>query len=270
MIFIYNRSVKGYSHEASGTVCQDHSLKFIDNKYKIITACDGHGGKQYIRSDKGSMFASMAVVEVFSKYSEIKLHHLIATKATNKLKLEILCKWNELIEQDYSNNPFTESELKKLDEEDIFKLENNFVVAYGTTLNAAVLTSKYLVCIQIGDGGVFLLKKKKIEVAFPENDENVANITNSLCGDKAYNNLFINTFNREKFNGVIICSDGLLGPYQTYTNFYDNFVSPFMKDYKCITFEKITELNDFIDELASKKGIGDDVTFASILYDGIV
>ena len=268
MIFIYSRSTKGYSHEKTNTVCQDHSLKYIDSKYKIITACDGHGGRVYIRSDKGAMFASQAVVEVFSKYSELKLHHLIATKLINKLKLEILCKWNELVEQDYSSNPFTLDELSKLAEDEIFKLETNFVIAYGSTLNAAVLTSKYMICIQIGDGGVFMLKKKKIEVAFPENEDNVANITNSLCGDNAYDNLFIKAFSQDKYSGVILCTDGLLGPYQTYDNFYSNFISPFMRDYKLITHDKIVEMNEFIDALATKKGIGDDVTFSSILYEG--
>ena len=267
MEFVYNKTAIGYSHIKSNIVCQDYSETFINNKFKIVTCCDGHGGKIYIRSDKGAQLASQAVIEVINKYSERKLESLILNRALEKIKLEILCKWNELVEMDYSNNHFTKEELKHLDNEQIFKLENNYITAYGTTLNAAILTKNFLIAIQIGDGGIYFIRNRKIELSFPENDDNAANITDSLCGDKAYNNLYIKAVLRHKYNGVILCTDGLLGPYQTYSNFYENFVYPFIRNFKVITKSKIEEMDKFIDSLGSKIGIGDDVSFSSILYE---
>ena len=266
MDFLYNKTSIGYSHINKGIVCQDFSQTYIDNKYKIITCCDGHGGKLYIRSERGAEFASKAVIEVITKYSERKLESLVLKKALDKLKLEILCKWNELVEQDYSFEHFTKEELEELTEEDIFKLENNYITAYGTTLNATILTKNYLICIQIGDGGMYFIKNKKMELVFPENDDNVANITNSLCQDNVYNNLFLKAVINEKYNGIILCTDGLLGPYQTYANFYENFVRSFINNFKIITKKKILEMDKFINDLGEKLGNGDDVSFATILY----
>ena len=266
MEFIFNKTVKGFNHIKNNTVCQDYSEIYISKKTKIITACDGHGGKVYIRSDRGAKFASKAVIDVISNYSKKKLDILATKKGLDKVKLEILCKWNELVEKDYINNKFLEEEFFSLNEDDKFQLENNYVLAYGTTLNAVFTTKKYLICMQIGDGGIYLIKRNKMEIAFPENDDNVANMTNSLCGDKAYSNIFIKAIPKNRYNGIIICTDGFLSPYYSYDNLYRNFVGPFNINYRIITKEKLNILDEYIEDLGKKKGVGDDVSFACILY----
>ena len=70
MIFLYNKSVTGYNHKREGSICQDYSDSYYDNKFVIITACDGHGGKIYFRSDVGSKLASDSVISVFKKYND--------------------------------------------------------------------------------------------------------------------------------------------------------------------------------------------------------
>ena len=264
MNFIYNKTSIGYSHLNKNIVCQDYSDYFINHNYKIITACDGHGGKLYIRSDRGAKYASDAVISVFINHSKKEIKSLIEKDGLNKLKLEILCKWNELIERDYSKENFNEEELANLDEEEIFKLTNNFVIAYGSTLNAVVLMDEFVICIQIGDGGIFLLKENDITNAIPENDGNVANITNSLCGDKAYRNLYISVFNKDDYDGTIICTDGLLSPYQTYNNFKNSFVIPIVD--KVISRDIINEIDDFINELGTNIGNGDDVSLGMLFW----
>lgn len=267
MDFLYNKTSIGYSHINLKSPCQDYSEIYVDKKFKIITVCDGHGGKLYIRSKIGAKLASNSVIEVFKKYSEKRLESIIINHGLDKLKLEILCKWNEYIEKDYSMNHFNKEEISLLSEDEIFRLENNYVLAYGTTLNASILTKKYLICIQIGDGGIYLIKKKKIINVFPQNDNNVANITNSLCEDRAYLHLHILSVKKNKYNGVIMCSDGLLTPYNTYDNFYDNFVIPFLIKFKIITKKNIEEIDEFIDLLGNKVGNGDDVSLACMLYE---
>lgn len=267
MEFIYNKTTIGYSHIEKGIICQDFSENYLDKNYKIVTACDGHGGIIYIRSDRGSKFASQSVKDVITKYSIEKLENLIINDSLEKIKLEILCRWNQLVEEDYASNPFSLDELEKLSENEVFRLSNNFILAYGTTLNAAILTDKYLINIQIGDGGMFFLRDDEMEIVFPENDENVANITNSLCGDDAYSNIFIKSVKKDEYKGIILCTDGLLGPYQTYTNFYEKFVHPLIEKFKNNNKKIHKELDEYIDNLATKIGIGDDVSFASIIYD---
>ena len=266
MVFIYNKSSIGFSHINNKMPCQDHSVSYGKDKIQVITACDGHGGNLYFRSNKGSKFASQAVIDVINLYSVHRLHKLIKSNKLDKLKLEILCKWNELVEQDYSRKHFSKKELDKLNEEELFKLANNYICAYGTTLNAAILTNKFIICIQIGDGGVYLINKNNIELAFPENDENVANITNSMCADKAFDKIYIKAFYRYCYNGIIICTDGLLTPYQTYTNFKENFIVPFLNNFKLITIDSINKMNQFIEKIGLEIGTGDDVSIAATLY----
>ena len=62
MIEHFNITSIGYSHVKADKVCQDHSLSYFDGERTIITACDGHGGDVYIRSHKGSKFASLATL----------------------------------------------------------------------------------------------------------------------------------------------------------------------------------------------------------------
>ena len=137
MIFTYNKTSIGYAHQKSNKVCQDYSDTYIGQDIVIVTACDGHGGEVYIRSDGGSKLASKAVIDVFRNSDKRKLKELIQSNNLDKLKLEIICKWNEYVEQDYLANPFKEEELNNLSEQQVNTLLNNFIYAYGTTINVS-------------------------------------------------------------------------------------------------------------------------------------
>ena len=60
----YHCTSIGYSHIKANKVCQDYSDSCEDEERKIVTACDGHGGALYVRSDRGSRFASEAAISV--------------------------------------------------------------------------------------------------------------------------------------------------------------------------------------------------------------
>ena len=86
MIEHFNITSIGYSHVKADKVCQDHSLSYFDGERTIITACDGHGGDVYIRSHKGSKFASLATLRAmldaeslsFRKYTAEEIEHNLA------------------------------------------------------------------------------------------------------------------------------------------------------------------------------------------------
>ena len=264
-VFLMAESVRGYSHILKELPCQDYSDVYQDYRRIILTACDGHGGHIYIRSDRGSKFASDAAIKVFKQYRRNQIDCMIANNNLDAIKFEILCKWNELVEQDYSRNPFTEEELEGLDENELFDLKLNPVLAYGSTLNAALITSKYVVCVQIGDGGMFLITEQGYKTVFEENDENVANVTYSLCGDKAFNNIFVNVFDFSDVKGVVLCTDGVLGPYQTYSNFEENFIFPVEDTILNESENAMSQIKKFITVLGEEKGNGDDVSL-SVCY----
>ena len=253
----FTKTSRGYSHINNNIVCQDYSASYHDDEKTIITACDGHGGSIYFRSDKGSKFASFALIDVFKNISIKQIELLNNQEYLNKLKVKILYEWNSYVENDIKNHPFSEDELSKFSESELFRIKNNPSVAYGTTLNGFMVIGKYVVCVKLGDGEVFIIREGYADIAFEEDESNVANITCSMCQEDAYKHLNISVFKNYHIDAVLICTDGLLGPYQSYSNFQYSFIKPMLKKIAKLRSQHIIK---FIDDLARKYGNGDDVS----------
>ena len=265
MIDYFNITSIGYSHVKADKICQDYSSSYFDGERTIITACDGHGGDVYIRSHKGSKFASLAALQSMLDVESLCFRKYTAEEIEHNLKLNILCEWNRLIREDLAEHPIRKSEVAHLTDKQIESIKQNPTRAYGTTLGGVMLYGNRLICVGLGDGGCFLIKNGEIDSAFSEDeDEPVANITYSLCGEKAFEHMNARIFDMRGLDGVLICTDGVLGPYQSTENFKRSFVRPIVRR---ILDGKTNEVKQFICELGLKSGIGDDVSLAMILKD---
>lgn len=266
MITYFTKTSIGYSHIKEHKCCQDYSATYHDEERTIITACDGHGGDIYVRSHLGSKFASDAVIKVLRELERSDFYKYSRKDICNNLRLKILCEWNAMVERDLSNKYITRREIDHLNEDKLFKLKQNSEKAYGTTLNAAMIFGNKLICVSIGDGGVFAIKKGQVGAVFVDDEETVANITYSMCQEDAFKYLRVGIYNFSDFDGVIVCTDGLVNPYQNLANFRDKFVKPI-----CIKMleGKQNEVNDFIVLMGEKIGIGDDVTLGFAIKTGI-
>ena len=261
----FNITSIGYSHVKSGKICQDYSSSYADGERTVITACDGHGGAAYIRSHKGSKFASIAALRSMMDAESLSFRKYTAKEIEHNLKLNILCEWNRLVQEDILEHPLRKNEYASLSVAQIESIKQNPVKAYGTTLGGAMLYGNRLICVGIGDGGCFLLKNGEIISAFVEDeDEPVANVTYSLCGEKAFEHMKARIFDMKSFDGVLICTDGVLAPYQSIENFKNCFVHPVVRR---IIDGKTSEVKDFICDLGLRSGIGDDVSLSMILKD---
>ena len=259
MITYFTKTNIGFSHRKGDMPCQDYSACYHDEERTIITACDGHGGKTYIRSDVGSRYASNAIIKVFQGVDKSLFHRYERQEICDKLRLQILCEWNGLVEAHLSEKRISKREIAALSDEQAFKLKQNPIKAYGTTLQGAMIFGNKLICVSLGDGGVFLVRKGQIYEAFEEDDEAVANLTYSMCQEDAYNHLKVGIFDFPNLDGVLICTDGVINPYQSLGNFRDNFVKPI-----CLKLQtgKQTEMDAFITALGERIGCGDDVSLA--------
>lgn len=261
----FNISSIGYSHARCGKLCQDSSSSYSDGERTIITACDGHGGDKYIRSHKGSRFASLAILRAMLDAESLSFRKYTAEEIEHNVKLNILCEWNKLVENDLIEHPIRKSEVAHLSDGDIESLRANPACAYGTTLEGAMLWGNRLICVGLGDGGCFLLKNGEMASAFPEDeDEPVANVTYSLCGEDAFQHMTARIYDMQQLDGVLICTDGVLGPYGTHENFKKSFVRPVTSR---VLQGKIGEVKRFISDLGLRSGIGDDVSLAMIVKD---
>ena len=261
----FNITSIGYSHIKTDKGCQDHSLSYFDCERTIITACDGHGGDVYIRSHKGSKFSSLATLRAMLDAESLYFRKYTAEEIEHNLKLNILCEWNRLVREDLAEHPIRKSEVAHLTDKQIESIKQNPAKAYGTTLGGAMLYGNRLICVGLGDGGCFLIRNGEIAPAFPEDvDEPVANITYSLCGEKAFEHMNARIFDMRGLDGVLLCTDGVLGPYQSTENFKRSFVRPVVRR---ILDGKTNEVKRFVCDLGLRSGIGDDVSLSMIVKE---
>lgn len=266
MEVFFNKTSIGYKHIKEGKPCQDYSDYYKNDECTILTACDGHGGALYIRSDRGAKFASAAAIKVLKRHLLQKIPKKYPNELIDKIRLEILCEWNNLVEQDYAIYPFEEGEMASLTSEQKFELEGDYTLAYGTTLHAVCITDELCCCVSIGDGGIFYVTDDGVFGSAFQDDDNepVANMTYSLCSENAFNKIDIQYLVMLKgyVTGIVLCTDGATNPYLSYDNFTKSFLAPMLKKVDKDGNEVIPELMGFIDKLGGKIGTGDDVSVA--------
>lgn len=266
MDYCFAKTAIGYQHSNNKQVCQDHSLLFKDNNRKIITCCDGHGGNIYIRSSIGSKLASIAIFNIFANITP-QLFRLEEEELENQIKLQILCEWNKLVEQDLANKPLKKSEIDTLTDEEIDTLKNNFVKAYGTTLSGALQLGNKLLVVGIGDTEAMIIKNGQIGKVFDNDDDPAANVTYSMCQEDAFKYIRVKLLEYRDVDGILLCTDGLTGPYQSYYNFNESFIKPMIK--RLLDSGSLNHIDTFIDDVASHLGVGDDVSLAFIMKDKV-
>ena len=262
----FNKTDIGYSHINSGKICQDFSASYHDKERTIVTACDGHGGKIYIRSDLGSKFASNALMNVLKDVNYYSLRGGASDDYLNKLKLSILVEWNRRVEEHLNRYPIKKFELKELGDDEINKLKNNPERAYGTTMIGSLQIGNKLLVVHLGDGESILVRKGEIEPVFNDDeDEPVANMTYSMCAEDAYNHIKIRVIDFNDYDGIIICTDGVVNPYQNYDNFNNSMVKPLVHD--LLLTKSTNSISEFVTKLESELGIGDDVSLSFIIKE---
>ena len=260
MYYVFNHSSKGYQHIQENKPCQDFSTSYSDNERTIISVSDGHGGSRYVRSDVGAKLACRAVNEVLQQLSYSALSKSKLDSLDRVLRLATLCKWNELVEHDLRHNHLRKSELANLSEHDLLRLKEHPEIAYGATLAGALLIKNKIVVISIGDTEVLGVKKGESFPLFDDTDEPVANVTYSLCSEDAYEHIRVKVIDSKLVDGIILCSDGLVGPYRTYSSFNHDFIK---EEFKHLLVRKTPYFfTEIVDNLASQSGTGDDVSLA--------
>lgn len=265
MSIFFTKTSIGYSHVSANKRCQDFSASYNDEERTIVTACDGHGSNVYIRSHLGAKFASGAAIDVLRELERTAFHKNKKEIVAENVRLNILCRWNALVDAHMEKNPIRMSELAALSESEILSLKKNPVKAYGTTLNAAMIIGSKIITVALGDGGCFLVKRGACLSPFAEDeDEPVANITYSLCQDDAFAHLRVSIHEFSGLDGAIVCTDGMLNPYQNLSNFGAGLVTPAIAT---LYAGKTRSLEAFVAQVGTVLGTGDDVSLGIVVKD---
>lgn len=188
-------SVRGFSHVKEDLKCQDSSCAIVEDNgaWAVAVVADGHGGKDYFRSDVGSRLAVEAAVQVVREYladmdAFVEALHVDEEKILRRMEAGILSKWSTGVQEYDEQNPeLTEWEQQWCAKKGITVKEDKRKRLYGTTLVLSVLSERFVIAIQNGDGActaVYADGSAEFFLSQGEDDQ-AANITQSLCNSDA-------------------------------------------------------------------------------------
>lgn len=272
----FHLTVIGASHIKSGTVCQDCSQSCEKTECRLVVVCDGHGGADYCRSDRGSKLAAVAFMDCMENPNLIAALSAAATEKQRKSRIEqliksIIARWNSLVEQDMRQHPFDEDELSGVSEKARRRYEagERLQAAYGTTLIGAVLAEDFWLGLQIGDGKCVVVSENgEFTQPIPWDEECFLNVTTSLCDENAAKE-FRFCFSRTLPAAVFIGSDGIDDCFAGDERLYD-FYRVTLKSFAQTNVETaVAQLKEYLPTL-SEKGSGDDMSVGILVNTDLV
>lgn len=275
---VVGQSVQGASHVRAGTPNQDAIQWFPDSGVGpplILSVSDGHGSPRNFRSDVGARFAVEEMTNLMRELlsagppDPARLTTIKRT-AEERLPGEITRRWREAVARHLKDHPITPEELETLEKRRDPKarriIERDPHIAYGATLLSVLITSGFVLYLQLGDGDILTVAENgEVTRPMPHDPRLMANETTSLCMADAW---------RE----VRISFQALYGPHPALILLSsDGYANSFVND---AAFIKVgTDILDILrtDGLgvveqsletwltdASKAGSGDDITLGLV------
>ncbi len=275
---LFCSSVRGYSHIRKDTPCEDFGVKKSIDSIKIFAVADGHGDPNCLRSSIGSEYACRIACESLENFArnvaengfESKLFDRLECPALmDRLVRSIIAKWTNEVDAELNENPLTDEEYataSRLGDE--FRRGIRTERMYGTTLIAGLLTEKYLLLLQQGDGRCVVFDSEgKASQPIPWDDRCVGTATTSLCDPDAAGSVRTYVFNLEE-NPVIACvagTDGVEDSFPTSMEKTHAYYRNILKEACELGVEAMEQsLAADLSEL-SRQGSADDVTVSGFV-----
>lgn len=214
IMYVVSRKTTGYKKLQKGLACEDFVLTKEFKDFVIMACADGHGDRKCKYAAKGAELATWVITKVLQDMRKVEGSIEDYGVALNDSREEIIkrfiCSWVGAVLDDYKVNhpedtafqqafkelskyakciydvrsgemPVREfralAEYRHKREEAIYKI----TLLYGTTMNAMVITDKFVFAIGIGDGDVIAVNGKRVEWLLPQSPQFDTSPA-SLCG----------------------------------------------------------------------------------------
>src|SRR6476659_7757764 len=150
-------SARGAAHRASGLPNQD-AVASQDGPGGVVAAiADGHGHIRHFRSADGAALAVGVACRVASQaaagLAADDTGDQEAERAGQELARTVVADWRSAVAGQLEARPYTVEEQFVLD-----RSADTLVIPSGSTLLVAVITARWLVCAQIGDGDMLAVR----------------------------------------------------------------------------------------------------------------
>ena len=272
------QSVRGASHVRSGLPNQD-AIRWLPASRVgpplILTVSDGHGSPRNFRSDIGSRLAveetAWLVQDLLDGQPDPGNLSAIKRTAEERLLEEVVRRWQKAVDEHLSKNPFTQEELDTLEEKRGARarrdVESAPRLAYGATIVTVLITSSFVLYLQLGDGDILVISDKgEVKRPLPDDPRLIANETTSLCMRKAWRDI---RFHFQALFGeypalILLATDGYANSFVDEAGFFK--VGTDILDMLQHEGPEMVEenLGTWLED-ASTAGSGDDITLG-ILY----
>ncbi len=264
---IISESVIGANHKRNGLPLQDAIMSMKDRDFLYVAVADGHGSKLCFRSDVGASLATLSAIDVV-KHQARNIASISSTKDRERALRNVLqainAHWSREVMKDLKAKPFQSEELEKLSSEHKKRLSTNALLAYGSTINVAILNRKNIFGFCLGDGDALFKLKDDLKL-LEDVKSSVGDATDSICQAESIMNARYFEFDSKNVECFIISTDGYKNSFESSEDF-KQVVEDMYNILKDNGAESIKEnLAEWLDE-TSIKGSGDDIT-ACFLYN---
>ena len=230
----------GQKYAERGWECQDSSDKIEFERVQAIAVADGHGGKDYFRSQIGSKLAIEVLFSQLKKFCRnMAFNERFSDMGIRNFKYDFVNEWRKAVKKDWydrlsNGKPLGKGEIRYESVSDKYKsrytsdnpqiVENYLYTAYGTTLICAVSIGSQILFLQIGDGTCVLLQRDgEFRLPVPSDDENFLNVTVSLCDKDAERKIRhavmdCDTYSPNSPAAIFLSTDGLDDCFPYYQN----------------------------------------------------
>lgn len=169
-----------------------------DQPFIIAVVCDGHGSGKAFRSHIGAHIATQVAISSTQTFIQQLIdsdcsQEDIKIKAQLYLPQQLVSLWQDSIHQHYQQNPLTADEIAHYQRayaktyQDSTNQTLEYLYFYGTTLCLALVTTKYILYINIGDADIIEVYEHPTEThtKSPFNNTSLGDDVYSLCLDNA-------------------------------------------------------------------------------------
>lgn len=279
MLYVTGGRIRGQTHYANNVSSQD-ALIYVshagDMPIDIVALADGHGSTKCFRSQIGAATAVNAVAATV--FSHLAFNPAISAEyVQTALPNAVVDMWKSLIANYHLAHPFTDAERQMVIKESCSQTFQEVLldplVAYGTTVLAAIVTSSHLIYMQLGDGDILEVSQaREAHKIFDKTRPILGDETDSLClsGAASRFNICFHDRKDHAFKLIMLSTDGYSKSFKTDQDFRK--VATDMA--KLSTEQGMHFIEQHLEEWlmeATSKGSGDDITCGLIVQceDGI-
>ena len=174
-------SARGATHRASGLPNQDAVASQHGPGGVVVAVADGHGHIRHFRSADGAALAVDVACRAGSRAAAVlaadDAGEEEAERAGQKLARAVVADWRSAVAAQLGVRPYTVEERFILD-----RSADTPVIPYGSTLLVAVITGRWLLCAQIGDGDMLAVRPDGSSFSPVTGDDRLdGRRTTSLC-----------------------------------------------------------------------------------------